>query len=79
VLLRGRPLSQLALMMEAARTAMLAHTLRLRGTGEPIGAVTLSAGIATGQGVPMAEVLKRAEAFRAIATAGQGNRVVSRA
>jgi hypothetical protein len=27
----------------------------------------------------MAEVLKRAEAFRAIATAGQGNRVVSRA
>ncbi|WP_294246231.1 GGDEF domain-containing protein [uncultured Sphingomonas sp.] len=79
VLLRGRPLSQLALMMEAARTAMLARTLRLRGTGEPIGAVTLSAGIATGQGVPMAEVLKRAEAFRAIATAGQGNRVVSRA
>nr|WP_232093438.1 diguanylate cyclase [Sphingomonas paucimobilis] len=79
VLLRGRPLSQLAGMMEEARAAMLARTLRLRGSGEPIGAVTLSAGVAVGMAVPMQEAFDQAEAFRAIASAGQGNRVVSRA
>ncbi|WP_312490482.1 GGDEF domain-containing protein [Sphingomonas sp.] len=79
LLLRGRPLAHLALMMEEARAAMLARTLRLRGSGEPIGAVTLSAGVAVGMGVPMQEAFDRAEAFRAIASAGQGNRVVSRA
>lgn len=79
LLLRGRPLAQLALMMEEARAAMLARTLRLRGSGEPIGVVTLSAGVAAGMGVPMQDMFDRAEAFRAIAGAGQGNRVVSRA
>lgn len=79
LLLRGRPLAHLALMMEEARAAMLARTLRLRGSGEPIGVVTLSAGVAMGVGVPIQEAFDRAEAFRAIAAAGQGNRVVSRA
>jgi len=79
LLLRGRPLSHLAMMMEEARGAMLARTLRLRGSGEPIGVVTLSAGVAMGQGMELPEVLDRAEAFRAVASAGQGNRVVSRA
>lgn len=79
VLLRGRPLSQVASMMEDARAAMLARTLRLRGSGEPIGVVTLSAGVAVGIGVPMEETFERAEALRAIASAGLGNRVVSRA
>ncbi|MET4897506.1 diguanylate cyclase [Sphingomonadaceae bacterium jetA1] len=79
VILRGRPLSQAAAMMEQARAAMLARTLRLRGSGEPIGAVTLSAGLAAGVGEPMDAVYQRAEALRAIASAGLGNRVVSRA
>jgi diguanylate cyclase len=79
VVQRGRPLSTVAGMMEDARTAMQARTLRLRGSGEPIGVVTMSAGIAVGIGVPMEETFDRAEALRVIAGDGVGNRVMSRA
>ncbi|WP_322964302.1 GGDEF domain-containing protein [Sphingomonas fuzhouensis] len=79
IILRGRPLSTLTGMMEDARTAMRERTLRLRGTGEPIGAVTISGGVAVGVGVPMEDVLARAEMLRDMASAGLGNRILSRA
>ncbi len=79
VVLRGRPLSMVAGMMEDARAAMQARTLRLRGSGEPIGVVTMSAGVAVGIGVPMQEAFDRADALRIVASEGIGNRVMSRA
>jgi len=79
VVLRGRPLSTLAGMMEDARVAMRERTLRLRGSGEPIGAVTMSGGVAVGVGVPLEDVLVRAEMLRDLASGGLGNRILSRA
>ncbi|WP_343525817.1 diguanylate cyclase [Sphingomonas sp.] len=79
VILRGRPMSTAALMMEDARAGMQARTLRLRGSGEPIGVVTMSGGLAVGIGVPMEETFHRAESLRMIAGEGIGNRIVSRA
>jgi diguanylate cyclase len=79
LVLRGRPLSMAAGMMEEARAAMQRRTLRLRGSGEPIGVVTMSAGVAVGIGVPMQETFDRAERLRMLAGEGIGNRVLSRA
>ena len=70
VVLRGRPLSTLAGMMEDARTAMRERTLRLRGSGEPIGVVTMSGGVAVGVGVPLEDVLTRADMLRDLASGG---------
>lgn len=78
VIMRGRPLSMVVGMLEDARGAMQARTLRLRGTGEPIGVVTMSAGVAVGIGVPMHETFDRAEALRMTAADGIGNRIMSR-
>ena len=79
VVLRGRPLSTVVGMMEDARSAMQGRTLRLRGSGEPIGVVTMSSGVAVGIHVPMEETFHRADSLRAIAGEGIGNRIVSRA
>lgn len=79
VVLRGRPLSTLAGMMEDARTAMRERTLKLRGSGEPIGAVTMSGGVAVGVGVPLEDTLVRADMLRDLASGGLGNRIMSRA
>lgn len=79
VVLRGRPLSTVAGMMEDARGAMQARTLRLRGSGAPIGVVTLSGGVAVGIGVAMEDTFHKAESLRALAAEGGGNRVLSRA
>ncbi|WP_294239723.1 diguanylate cyclase [uncultured Sphingomonas sp.] len=79
VVLRGRPLSMATGMLEDARGAMQARTLRLRGSGEPIGVVTMSAGVAVGIGVPMEETFHKAESLRQLAVDGIGNRILSRA
>lgn len=79
VVLRGRPLSTLTGMMEDARTAMRERTLRLRGSGEPIGVVTMSGGVAVGVGVPLEDTLARADMLRDLASGGVGNRILSRA
>ncbi|UAK24704.1 GGDEF domain-containing protein [Sphingomonas nostoxanthinifaciens] len=60
---------------EEALAALEARRLKLRGTGEWIGTVTASAGIAVGQGEPLKAVLGRARASMADAAAQGGNRV----
>ncbi len=79
IVMRGRPLSMVTGMIEDARGAMQARTLRLRGSGEPIGVVTMSGGVAVGIGVPMEETFHKAESLRQLAVEGIGNRVLSRA
>lgn len=63
-------------LIEEARNAMAARTLRLRGTGEPIGTVTFSAGIAVARGVAPDEPLERARDGVRQAMAQGGDRVV---
>lgn len=79
VILRSGPMSAITRMMEDARSAMQARTLRLRGSGEPIGMVTMSGGIATGVGPAVDEAFARADALRDVASRGVGNRVLTRA
>jgi diguanylate cyclase len=79
VVVRGRPLSMVTGMIEDARSAMQGRTLRLRGSGEPIGVVTMSGGVAVGIGVPMEETFHKAESLRQLAVEGIGNRILSRA
>jgi diguanylate cyclase len=79
VILRGGPMSAITRMMEDARSAMQGRTLRLRGSGEPIGLVTMSGGIATGIGPAVDDAFARADALREMASRGVGNRILSRA
>lgn len=63
-------------LIDEARLAMAARTLRLRGTGAPIGQVTMSAGIVVTRDIPIDLVIERArEGVRAAIAAG-GDRVV---
>ncbi|MEG8040522.1 diguanylate cyclase [Sphingomonas sp. LR60] len=72
---RGLPVSGARLLTERALSAFAARRLRLRGTGEPIGSVTASAGIATGAAGGQESSLIAARANAALAASHGGNQI----
>ena len=72
---RATPHARAVSIIEQAREAMAARTLRLRGTGAPIGTVTFSAGLDSARGGEPVETIRRAKALALEAIAGGGDRV----
>lgn len=72
---RDLPVAAARLRAEQALTAFAARRLRLRGSGEPIGTVTASAGMAVGQAGGQEESLITARANNALAADRGGNRL----
>lgn len=76
VIFRATPVARAFAMIQDAREHVAARTLRLRGTGQPIGTVTFSAGIAAGRNVDAAAVVDLARDRALAAMAAGGNRIL---
>lgn len=74
-ILRDLPAAAARLRTEQALAAFAARRLRLRGSGEPIGTVTASAGIAVGVAGGQEESLIASRASAALAGSRGGNRL----
>jgi diguanylate cyclase len=74
-IIRELPASAARLRTEQALAAFAARRLRLRGSGEPIGTVTASAGIAVGQPGGQEESLILARSHAALAASRGGNQL----
>ena len=72
---RGMPISTVRLLTEQALASFAARRLRLRGSGEPIGTVTASAGIAIGAAGGQEGSLIAARANAALGASHGGNQV----
>lgn len=72
---RGMPLATARVLTDQALSAFAARRLRLRGSGEPIGTVTASAGLATGAAGGQESSLIAARASAALAASRGGNQV----
>lgn len=75
VIFRATPHARAVSVIEQARETMAARTLRLRGTGAPLGTLTFSAGLASARGGEPVETIRRAKALALEAIAGGGDRV----
>lgn len=75
VAMTGVSLSIARTMLHDARASMAARTFRLRGSGELIGTITMSAGLAAGRAEPAEDVIARARAQAAEASLAGGNAV----
>lgn len=76
VIFRATPVARAFSMIQEARDLVAGRTLRLRGTGEPIGTVTFSAGIASGRHVDATDVVDVARERALAAMAAGGNRIL---
>lgn len=74
-IMRGLPATTARLLTEQALSSFAARRLRLRGSGEPIGMVTASAGIATGSAGGQEGSLIAARANAALAASHGGNQL----
>ncbi|MFK3889004.1 GGDEF domain-containing protein [Sphingomonas sp. NPDC079357] len=72
---RGLPIAAARLLTDQALSSFAARRLRLRGSGEPIGTVTASAGIATGAAGGQESSLIAARANAALAASHGGNQI----
>ncbi|VXC43019.1 GGDEF domain-containing protein [Sphingomonas sp. 8AM] len=72
---RGMPVATARVLTDQALSSFAARRLRLRGSGEPIGTVTASAGIATGAAGGQEGSLIAARANAALAASHGGNQL----
>lgn len=63
VVMKGTPLETAHGLIDRARRAMARRDLKLRGSGDPIGTVTFSAGVAFGCGVAAPALIEQADSL----------------
>lgn len=75
IVMKATPLETAHGLIDRARRAMARRDLKLRGSGEPIGTVTFSAGVAFGRGIAAATLIEQADGLSYDAKRGGRNMV----